>query len=215
MDGPISGVDPLSIHPANQQTVEQIEVILIEVLRRAKTENPYLERAFAHPAFGSVPSGCLEQLDSISTVHPDEKVLTAMRVNHGIGEQGFLILTTHFLRYIKAGRLITVLKKNDFWSLDSRVTLEGSPILGVICTASGDNFQAQGRSRKNAKEFFELYELAALSLQWTETQRRDLHDAAAASALNQGPVKTCPRCAEDVKLAALVCRFCGHEFEAP
>lgn len=25
--------------------------------------------------------------------------------------------------------------------------------------------------------------------------------------------KTCPRCAEDVKRAALVCRFCGHEFD--
>ena len=29
-------------------------------------------------------------------------------------------------------------------------------------------------------------------------------------------MKTCPRCAEDVKTAALVCRFCGHEFgDAP
>ncbi|WP_255448362.1 superinfection immunity protein [Telmatospirillum sp. J64-1] len=26
--------------------------------------------------------------------------------------------------------------------------------------------------------------------------------------------KTCPRCAETVKAAAKVCRFCGHEFEA-
>jgi hypothetical protein len=25
--------------------------------------------------------------------------------------------------------------------------------------------------------------------------------------------KTCPRCAETVKSAARVCRFCGHEFE--
>lgn len=27
------------------------------------------------------------------------------------------------------------------------------------------------------------------------------------------PEKTCPRCAEKVKFAAQVCRFCGHEFD--
>jgi hypothetical protein len=27
------------------------------------------------------------------------------------------------------------------------------------------------------------------------------------------PTKTCPRCAEEVKPAAVVCRFCGYNFE--
>lgn len=30
-----------------------------------------------------------------------------------------------------------------------------------------------------------------------------------------GADKTCPKCAENVKAAALVCRFCGHEFAQP
>jgi hypothetical protein len=30
----------------------------------------------------------------------------------------------------------------------------------------------------------------------------------------RGPRKDCPRCAESVKRAAQVCRYCGHEFQA-
>jgi hypothetical protein len=36
----------------------------------------------------------------------------------------------------------------------------------------------------------------------------------AAAAAPEPATKVCPRCAEDVKAAALVCRFCGHAFDA-
>jgi hypothetical protein len=195
---------------------------MIEVLRGFDTDNPYLQRVFAHPRFGDVSQGCRAAMDGLSNVDPDEKVLAGERVNHGLGEQGFLILTTHFLRYVKAGRMFTVVNKNDLWSLEAGAELNRHANLGIITTASGDNFQFQGRSRKNAKEFFELYQLAQLALRWDENQRRHLHDVAATSLVEaaaatasapSAPMKICPRCAEDVKSAALVCRYCGHEFE--
>ena len=35
------------------------------------------------------------------------------------------------------------------------------------------------------------------------------------AAVSPADTKVCPRCAETIKAAALVCRYCGHEFEAP
>ena len=45
--------------------------------------------------------------------------------------------------------------------------------------------------------------LARPNLKAEETARRELADS-----------KVCPRCAETVRNAAFVCRFCGHEFAA-
>lgn len=37
----------------------------------------------------------------------------------------------------------------------------------------------------------------------------------AAKQVSSGEKKVCPRCAEAVQPAALVCRYCGHEFAGP
>jgi predicted amidophosphoribosyltransferase len=36
-----------------------------------------------------------------------------------------------------------------------------------------------------------------------------------ATALQNAESKICPQCAEEVKAAARVCRYCGHQFAEP
>jgi hypothetical protein len=43
-------------------------------------------------------------------------------------------------------------------------------------------------------------------------QKTTAQDQRATRAENDGQGKICPRCAETVKAAAQVCRYCGHDF---
>lgn len=151
-----------------------------QIMRPFDTDNPYMNRLFAHELFGRVPEGCRDVLSELSTAHPDELLVTAMRVRHGQGEGGFLMVTTHFLRYVKAGRVVTFLKKDELWPLDVGIEAEGMLGPGVIRTESGHQFQIWG---VKAKKFVEFVRLAQLALSWDANEdasdRQMLHDAAA------------------------------------
>ena len=162
-------------------------------LERFATDNPYLQRLFSHELYGRVPEASRELLTTLTTAHPDERFLTAMRVRHGQGEGGFLMITTHFLRYVKAGRLVTILKKDEYWPLDWDIEAEGTLGPGVIRTATGHQFQLWGTK---AQRFLEFYRLAQLAMHWTAsadaTDRQALHDAAAIATVTTAAASHAP-----------------------
>jgi hypothetical protein len=132
------------------------------VLRPFPTDNPYLQELFSHSSFGALPNGCVEALLAINNVAPDEQLVTALHVGHGLMDAGSLMVTTHFLRFAKKGRLSRK-TANEFWPLGTGLQVDaelGSPTTMVLET--GHQFQV-GRipivSRKQAKGFAEVYRL--------------------------------------------------------
>jgi hypothetical protein len=134
----------------------------IRVLQRFETSNPYLQELFAHPSFGVYPNGCLGQLEAINNVAADEQLVTGLHVGHGLMESGTLMVTTHFLRYAKKGR-ISKSNKSEFWAHGTGLQVDaelGSPTTMILET--GHQFQV-GRipivSRRQARGFAEVYRL--------------------------------------------------------
>jgi hypothetical protein len=162
------------------------------ILARFKTDNPYLQKVFAHELFSSVPDGCGELLAQLGTVAPGERVITAMRVRHGLAEGGVLMITTHWLRYVKQGRLFTAIANDEFWPLDGAFELE-APLGGqaLFRTPDGSQFQIFPNipmaSRKKAKAFLEIYKLSVLSLAYF--QQRDEEAARTETVQRTGNVK--------------------------
>jgi hypothetical protein len=132
------------------------------VLQPFESDNPYLQRLFAHPSFGVFPKGCIEQLIGIDNVAGDELLVTGLHVGHGLMEGGSLMVTTHFMRYAKKGRL-SASTKNEFWPLGTGMQVSadlGNP--STLLLETGHQFQV-GRipivSRRQANGFFDVYKL--------------------------------------------------------
>lgn len=138
------------------------------VLEPFPTADAYLRRLFEHPMYGSVPSRGVEAFKRLGTRDPEERLLTGRWLRHGATETGLLMVTTHWLRYVKQGRLFTVIEDDDFWPLDGSLELQAHlASVPVFRTSDGKQFQIAPAvplvSRREAKEFLEIYRLATLA----------------------------------------------------
>jgi len=73
----------------------------------------------------------------------------------------------------------------------------------VISTSSGEQKVLEGRRYDQLEIIRHLLANAVVSARENEILNRT----------SSGAVKTCPRCAEAIKVNAVICRFCGHDFE--
>jgi hypothetical protein len=139
------------------------------VLRRFDTDNHFLQRLFAHELFGVVPDRSGELFRKLETVGPEEMLISGLTVRHGLAQGGVLLVTTHWLRYIKRGVVFTAIPDDDFWPLDGSLELHQPPgDSPLFRTPDGNQFQIFPAipivSRKQTKSFFGIYKLAALAI---------------------------------------------------
>jgi hypothetical protein len=139
------------------------------VLQRFETDNPFLLKLFGHELFGVVTNDSEELFRNLETVVPRERLISALTVRHGLTEGGILMVTTHWLRYVKHGRLFTVTTNDDFWPLDGSLELQTN--MGdrpLFISSDGNQFQVFPAvpvvSRRQARAFFGIYRLAALAV---------------------------------------------------
>lgn len=154
---------------SERSTSSPTELAIGPVLQRFETDNPFLLKLFAHELFGVVTNDSGELFRNLETVVPQERLISALMVRHGLTEGGVLMVTTHWLRYVKHGRLFTVTTNDDFWPLDGGLELQTS--MGdrpLFISSDGNQFQVFPAvpvvSRRQARAFFGIYRLAALAI---------------------------------------------------
>lgn len=154
-------------------------------MRAFETPNPWLRKLFDMPKYGVVPASTPGLLRELS-VDPEEKLLAAIKCEHGRMRRGYLLATTGWLRWVRTfpGRA------DDMWEYSYKLDYQGMSLTkAVLVLGTGDQFQT---FRTRAKPFYEMYRVIQQAMIW-ESQNADqkiVEAAEAASTTSQGPSLT-------------------------
>jgi hypothetical protein len=138
------------------------------VVSAFETSNPWLRKLFALPEFGKAPGMAIGLLRSASP-DPEERLLGAIKCGHGLTNRGYLIATTHFLRWIQT----LPFREDDFWPYNTVLQVSGN----VITTSDGMNFQVGFGHlglASNARKFAALYRAIPQAKAWEDDHAQAL-----------------------------------------
>lgn len=122
------------------------------------TSNPWLKKIASSPMYGKVPENIVELMKRVSA-DPKEKVISAIWTWHGVMEQGYLVITTEYLRWI---RIFPSGNEDEFFNFGQSMdkygdnALTDAPIVGTVLNVAGLQFQVKF-NKNAAREFKQLY----------------------------------------------------------
>jgi Sec-independent protein translocase protein TatA len=120
------------------------------VLQPNDTDNPWMQRVFSSPAYGLIPSNITSLMKRVSA-DENEKVIGAIYTWHGrLQRLGYLVLTTHYLRYIQ----FFPLREDEFWVHDTVLHKESN--IEKRLSVHDRMFQAIS-SRRRVNAFQKMY----------------------------------------------------------
>jgi hypothetical protein len=120
------------------------------VMQQHASENPYIGKVFAHKYFGQVPPKAIELLERVSP-DGDELLIYATRTSHGALRRGYLLLTTHGIRWVQT--LPTF--DEDLYSFDFRIEYKRIDMMkGMLVTHDGRQFQLRPGKGKAVRDLF-------------------------------------------------------------
>jgi hypothetical protein len=145
------------------------------VLAPFETPNPWLQKLFAMPGYGRVPAVAPQLLREVSP-DPEEKVLAAVKCEHGRLRRGYLLATNKALRWIRTFPN----RAQDAWGYEYKLEYRGLSITkAVLELGTGDLFQTY---RTRAKPFAEMYGVIGEAVAWENAHAAEtIIDAAAQS----------------------------------
>lgn len=147
----------MSYEPGDQQDLEDVEQE--SVLEPFETPNPFLQKLFTMPNYGAVPVVSLGLLREVSP-DLDERLLAAIKSEHGRMRRGYLLATTKWLRWVRTFPS----RADDQWGYDYKLEYKGISLTkAVIILGSGDQFQTY---RTRAKPFVQMVNVIQQAMMW-------------------------------------------------